>query len=239
VSGRGRRVSVVVPVRDGAEFLAAALKSVLAQDEPPAEVVVVDDGSTDDSAAVAARAGPGVRVLRGRYGGAAAARNAGVRASSGDVLAFVDHDDLWTAGRLGRQLETLARAPAVDLVLGLTQRVRDEAGTLVPLGPPAAEMSLGGALFTRAAYDRVGPFDEARRFDEDVDWFLRAREAGVSARLHPELVQLYRRHARNATNDRTQDVRAFLAAIRDSVARRRGADGSVRSLPDWPPREAP
>jgi glycosyltransferase involved in cell wall biosynthesis len=228
------RVSVVVPVRDGAAYLEAALASVLEQDEPPLEVVVVDDGSRDESAAVAERAGPRVRLVRGRFGSAAAARNAGIEASTGDVLAFLDHDDLWTPGRLGPHLAALEREPAADVALGLTQRVRDEGGSLVPLGPPAAEMSLGAALVRRAAFERVGTLDESRRFDEDVDWFLRAREAGVPARLHARLVQLYRRHATNATNDRAQDVRAFFAVIRDSLARRRSADGSVRVLPDWP-----
>ena len=239
MTARSPRVSVVVPVHDGAEFLAAALASVLSQDEEPAEVIVVDDASTDDSAAIAARASPRVRVVQGRFGGAAAARNAGVRASSGEVLAFVDHDDLWTAGRLAGQLRALARAPAAGLVLGLTQRVRDEGGTLVPLGPPAPEMSLGAALVTRPTLDRVGPFDEARPFDEDVDWFLRAREAGIAARLHPELAQLYRRHANNATNRRREDVRAFFEVLRDSVARRRGGDGAVRALPAWPAPDSP
>ncbi|MFO0934683.1 MAG: glycosyltransferase family A protein [Planctomycetota bacterium] len=228
------RVSVVMPVRDGAAYLAAAIESVLAQDVPPHEVIVVDDGSTDGSGAIAARAGGPVRVLAGRFGGAAAARNAGVAASSGDVLAFLDHDDLWTAGRLGPQLAALAREPRVELVLGLTQRVRGDGGVLAPLGPPAAEMSLGAALLTRTVFDRIGPLDTARRFDEDVDWFLRAREAGVAARLHPVLVQLYRRHATNATRDRAGDVRSFFAVLRDSLARRRAADGTVRALPEWP-----
>jgi len=230
------RVSVVVPVHDGARYLAAAIESVRAQDEPPFEVVVVDDASTDGTAEIARRAG--ARVVSGRFGGAAAARNAGVAASSGDVLAYIDHDDLWMPGTLRRRLDTLVRAPSVEVVLGLTQRVRDEGGTFTPLGPPAAEMSLGAALMTRRVFERVGPFDPSRPFDEDVDWFLRAREAAVPARLHAELVLHYRRHATNATNARANDIRAFFEVIRDSVARRRGPDGTVRMLPDWPARDA-
>ena len=230
------RVSVVVPVRDGARYLAAALESLRAQDEAPFEVVVADDGSSDESAAIARAAG--ARVVAGPFGGAAAARNAGVAAANGDVLGFLDHDDLWEKDALRGRLDALVRAPAVEVVLGLTQRVREEGTALVPLGPPAPEMSLGAALVTRAAFARVGPFDAARRFDEDVDWFLRAREAAVPARLHPALVQVYRRHATNATLAREADVRAFFGVIRDSLARRRGADGRVRMLPDWPARDA-
>jgi glycosyltransferase involved in cell wall biosynthesis len=239
VKAAAPRVSVVVPVRNGAAYLAQALASVLGQVPAPFEVIVVDVGSTDDTAAIAARAGPPVRVLSGRFGGAAAARNAGVAVARGELLAFIDHDDLWVPGRLARQLETLARAPAVDLVLGLTQRVREVGGELVPLRPPAAEPSLGALLVLRSAFDRVGPLDETRPFDEDVDWFLRAREAGVPARLDRELAQVYRRHATNGTNHRAADIRAFFHCLRDSIARRRGEDGSVRALSGWPLDDGP
>jgi glycosyltransferase involved in cell wall biosynthesis len=235
----GPTVSVIVPVRDGAAYLGDALASVLAQDVAPLEVIVVDDGSTDGSAAVAAAAGPSVRVLAGSFGGAAAARNAGVAAARGDLLAFVDHDDLWAPRRLARQVAALCRAPAVELVLGLTQRFRDEAGARVALGPPAPEPSFGAVLATRRAFELVGPLDAGRAFDEDVDWFLRAREARVPARLDRVLVQHYRRHATNATNRRAADVRAFFEAIRDSIARRRAPDGTVRSLVGWPAEDLP
>jgi glycosyltransferase involved in cell wall biosynthesis len=232
-------VSVVVPVRNGAAYLRAALASLLGQSRPPDEVVVADDGSTDETAEIAAAAGPGVRVLAGPFGGAAAARNAGVAAARGDLLAFLDHDDVWTDGRLERHLAVLSREPAVDLVLGLTQRARDEGGRLVPTGPPAAEPSLGAILVTRRAFERVGPLDAAKTFDEDVDWFLRAREARVPARLDRAVAQVYRRHATNATNQRAADVRGFFEALRDSIARRRGADGAVRALSGWPVEDAP
>lgn len=229
-----RVVSVVMPVKNGAAYLAAALESVCSQSCPPDEIIVADDGSTDDTARLASGFDARVRVISGPFGSAAAGRNAGVAAARGDVLAFLDHDDLWTAGRLERQLALLAREPAVELVLGQTQRVREHEGQLVPLGPPAAEPSLGALLVTRAAFERVGPLDETKTYDEDVDWFLRAREAGIPARADTELAQIYRRHATNATNARAADIRGFFTALRDSIARRRGEDGEVRSLSGWP-----
>ena len=80
----------------------------------------------------------------------------------------------------------------------------------------------------------MGPLDETKTYDEDVDWFLRAREAGIPARADTELAQIYRRHATNATNARAADIRGFFTALRDSIARRRGEDGEVRSLSGWP-----
>ena len=82
----------VVPVRDGERYLEAALRSLLDQTRPPDELIVVDDGSRDGSASLAEALG--ARVLRRPPLGAAAARNAGVRATSADLLAFLDADDL-------------------------------------------------------------------------------------------------------------------------------------------------
>src|SRR5204863_3234846 len=82
-------VAVVVPVRDGAAFLRAALESALAQEPPPREIVVVDDGSTDDSVRIAEALAPRVRVLRQDAAGAGAARNRGVAATSSAWIAFL------------------------------------------------------------------------------------------------------------------------------------------------------
>jgi glycosyltransferase involved in cell wall biosynthesis len=225
-------------VRNGERFLPEAIESVLAEGDAIREAIVVDDGSTDGTARSARRHGPPVRVLSGRFGSAAAARNAGIAASVGERLAFLDHDDLWTPGRIARQLAVLDAEPGVDVVLGLTQRVRLEADRWVPVSEPAPEPSLGAGLFTRRAFDRVGLLDVARRYDEDVDWYVRAREAGIRTRVLPELVQVYRRHETNATNRRAEDVRAFFAVLKDSIARRRGSDGNVRAIEEAP-REAP
>jgi glycosyltransferase involved in cell wall biosynthesis len=85
-------VSTIVPVHNGAATLARALESVLAQGDAPVELLVVDDGSTDASAAVAQRF-PEVRLLGQPQKGPAAARNAGIRAAAGELLAFNDADD--------------------------------------------------------------------------------------------------------------------------------------------------
>lgn len=113
VSGR---VSVVIPVHNGAATLAAAIDSCLDQSYGDVEIVVVDDGSTDTTAEVLAQYGTRIRVIRQINGGLAAARNAGTRAASGEYVAWMDADDICQRDRLALQVAVLAARPKVNLV---------------------------------------------------------------------------------------------------------------------------
>src|SRR5580658_9884061 len=93
-------ISVIIPVRNGAGFVASAIGTIAAQRQPNLEVLLIDDGSTDDLAELVARCPDYVRCLRQEPLGQAAARNRGVRESKGDPIAFLDIDDLWSANHL-------------------------------------------------------------------------------------------------------------------------------------------
>ncbi|MEZ5313903.1 MAG: glycosyltransferase family A protein [Thermoanaerobaculia bacterium] len=123
-------ISVVVPAFDAAATLGDALFSILGQTLPPEEILVVDDGSTDGTAALAAST-PGVTLLRQERRGPAAARTRGARAASGELLAFLDADDLFLPEKLARQSEALAAGPELA---GVFAQVRHEA-----LGAAAGE----------------------------------------------------------------------------------------------------
>ena len=88
-------ISVLIPVRDGAAYLAEAIESALSQTLEPDEVVVVDDGSQDDTREVATSFGSNVAYVRQDPAGSGAARNRAVDASTGDLLAFLDADDVF------------------------------------------------------------------------------------------------------------------------------------------------
>src|SRR5207249_11044202 len=112
------RIAVVIPARNAGAFLGEALDSVFAQDVRPGEIVVVDDGSTDDTRAVAEAYGRGVRCLAaggGRVsvnsGSSARARNLGIAATRGEMIAFLDADDLWVPEKTSRQLALLDAHP--------------------------------------------------------------------------------------------------------------------------------
>ncbi len=233
-------VSTIIPVLNGERFLAEAVASIRRQRYPRIEVIVVDDGSTDGTAAVANSLGEGVRCVSQANAGPPAARNRGLELARGDLIAFLDADDLWSDDKLEVQAGRILADPELDVVMGTTQLFRpsavDDATTLGdPAGPPVLLLSLGGALFRREVFDRVGGFDVSQRMDDDVDWFLRALEAG--ARILPlgTVVQYYRRHDRNITNAREVDRRFYLLALKKSLDRRRNAPGGAASaFPAWP-----
>jgi len=230
------RVSAIIPVFNGAAFLADALESVRAQAVAPDEIVVVDDGSTDGSAEIASRH-PGVSVVaHDANRGLPAARNTGLAAAVGDVIAFLDADDLWVPEKTGLQLDRLRHDPDVDIVVGHTQRTRlvtrdDGTTAFEPWSEPELALSLGAALVRRRVFDVIGDFDESLPFTNDWDWFLRAREQGVSIAIHADVVQHYRRHDANMTQAVDDGNRYTLLMLRKSLQRRRERGGEAESLP--------
>lgn len=112
-------LSVVIPTWNRAHLVGEAIESALNQRAGQVEVIVVDDGSTDDTASVLARRfGPKIRVLRStRRRGPGAARNAGARLARGDLVAFLDSDDLWLHGKLDAELSVLERFPEAEALV--------------------------------------------------------------------------------------------------------------------------
>ncbi|HUA71195.1 MAG TPA: glycosyltransferase family A protein [Solirubrobacteraceae bacterium] len=185
-------VSVVIPTRNRADYLAVALGSLAGQEfDRPYEVLVVDDGSSDETASVVRDAG--VRYLRVEPArGLNAARNTGVRMTAAPLIAFLD-DDVFVPPRWLRALADGAdRHPEAD-AFGGPIRARFEGPTPTACGredPPITTLDLGhedteadmvwGAnmAIRRSAFERMGPFDEAVAGHGDEEDWLRALRAG-------------------------------------------------------------
>jgi glycosyltransferase involved in cell wall biosynthesis len=219
------RISVIIPVFDGARWLAEALESARGQTLPPDEIVVVDDGSRDGSADLARRV-PGVRVVEMAHAGVSSARNRGLAEATGDIIAWLDVDDVWAPEKLEVQVGLLEERPELGYTL-CNQRVVLEPGMPRPgwLPPPWMDDNApcGGtcALVARAwAFERVGGFDPARHAGEDLDWMVRATEAGVAMAVVPRPLIVRRVHERNLTHSASQNE--MLGALRGLIARRRG-----------------
>lgn len=224
-------VSVVIPFFNAAPFLGEALASVLAQRGVELEVLAVDDGSTDGGARIARELGAPVRCLSQPRSGTAAALNCGVAAARGDLLAFLDADDLWVDGKLSRQSAALESEPKLDLVFGALQHfyspeLSEAERRQVRCPPdPMPAPSAGTMLIRRASFDRVGEFSSAWKIGEFVDWFLRAREAGLLFRQLPDVVLRRRVHAGNKSRVEKVAQRDYLSILRLSLQRRRAREG--------------
>jgi glycosyltransferase involved in cell wall biosynthesis len=218
-------VSVVIPVFNGERFLAAAIQSVLDQTHRPLEAIVVDDGSTDGSAAVA-RSFEGVRVIEQEHAGPGAARNRGVAAATGELLAFLDADDLMPPGKLELQVAYLREHAGAGCVLG-RQELLIEPGTERPPWARAGEAPLMSMVVRAPLFAEVGGFDTAHTHGEDADWLLRARQRAPVATL--DAVVLRRRiHPDNLSNDLRALRRGTFRVLRDHMHRRRNADQPER-----------
>jgi glycosyltransferase involved in cell wall biosynthesis len=218
-------IAALIPVWNGAAFLAEALESALAQEPAVDDVVVIDDGSSDESGAIARSFGPRVRCVRQEHRGLAAARNAALRHAQSDLVAFLDADDVWPPGRLSRLLQALQENPGCGLAQGRLQRMvrsdRTQQWELVNeswLAP-----NLATALIRRSTFTAVGLFDEGVAGGDDVDWLLRARDLGVRETRVDSITLLYRRHDNNMTNDVVADQSRLLRVLGRAVARRRAA----------------
>lgn len=179
-------VSVVIPTYNRWPMVREAVDSVLAQSFPAFEIIVVDDGSEDGTAAeLRARYGSLVRVISQARSGVAAARNRGVRCSSGEYLAFLDSDDLWLPKKLEVQAAFMEGQPDAQICqtgeiwVRNGQRVnpklrhRKPSGDIFRASLKLCLVSPSAVTMTRGLFEKVGGFDEALPVCEDFDLWLR------------------------------------------------------------------
>ena len=217
------QISVVIPCYNGARYIAATLRSVLAQDGVDLDVIVVDDGSKDGSAELVEHAFPEVRVLRQANGGVAAARNTGIREARHDLVAFVDADDIWLPGKLKAQLALLQAHPESRMAYSAWQvwtsdqpepdpcwlaavldRADDPSRWAGPTGWIYPDLLLDCRVWTstvlaqRSLLRELEGFDQTMRIGEDYDLWLRASRVTPIVRVARPLA-LYRLHPGNVT----------------------------------------
>jgi glycosyltransferase involved in cell wall biosynthesis len=181
------RISVVIPCYNAEAYLAEAIASVRAQSRSVEEIIVVDDGSTDGSAALAASLGV-ILIRSPANGGESAARNLGIAASRGDLIAFLDADDWWEPRHLEIVAGLLDEFPAADVAFSRERfEGGPEHGFVYPpdVVPPRRVQRLlmrlfegnpiphSSAVVRREALARVGGYDTAVRYTADYDLWLR------------------------------------------------------------------
>lgn len=215
-------VSVIIPVRNGSTYIAEAIASVLSQSFQDVEIVVINDGSTDGDYDLLASIDPRISVLHLAGCGVSTARNLGMRAARGELIAFLDADDVWFPGKLQAQVSYMQAKPEVGVVFG--GFLKWEAGT-GGVFPPASGLvsdcsavtrdeearsgwlysrllmgllvGMNTAMVRRSVVDAIGGFNTSLRQAEDYDFWLKASRVAEMHALDGR-VALYRIHPASA-----------------------------------------
>jgi glycosyltransferase involved in cell wall biosynthesis len=206
-------VSVIISSYNYDRFIGETIESVLAQTRPADEVIVVDDGSTDNSTNVIRSFGPPVTLITQKNQGVCKARNVGAGIAKGEILVFLDSDDLWRPEKLARQVDAFAADPEVGLVsCGL--RYFDETGNtiivydkgksgwcakdIILFREPVLSTTASAIAVRKDVFEAVGGFDERRELfsAEDLEFCYRASAASKLAFI-PEVLVDYRIHGAN------------------------------------------
>lgn len=215
-------VSVIMPAYNARPYIAEAINSVLEQDYPHVELIVIDDGSRDGTAECAESFGERVKVIRQANAGVAAARNKGLAEARGELIAFLDADDVWLPGKLKAQVEYLHAHPETGVVYGVFSRWHAKPdGSFDP--PPSPEVSdpqnlliaeHSGWVYTKLLFDNIvhiitamvrrevveklTGFDQSLPTGEDYDFWLRMSRHFRADKLN-RVLAYYRIHATSIT----------------------------------------
>jgi glycosyltransferase involved in cell wall biosynthesis len=206
-------ITAIIPLYNGARFIQQSLESIFAQEIVPDEIIVVDDGSTDTGADIVmemAKRHP-LRLIRKENGGQSSARNIGVDHAHGDLIAFLDQDDIWYPNHLSELVKPFLERRPVELGWSYSNLDEiNEAGEMIahtllePVGSVHPKRDLASclkrdmfvlpsaSLISRRAFRSVGGFDERLSGYEDDDFFLRMFLAGFGNVFLPNALSKWR-----------------------------------------------
>ena len=241
-------VSVIIPMKNAARFVRAAVESVLAQADVELEIIVIDDGSSDRSAEIVRGIDdPRVRIIPGPRKGISAAFNAGLADAKGEFLARCDADDLYPSDRLPWQVQFLQSHPDFGAVSGSFTTMTQRGNVVVEHKTEAAgaevtdELRRGHGrshvcayLFRTELLRQIGGCREFFVTAEDVD--LQFRLAEITRIWHePRPAYLYRLHGTSITHRQRSGERAFFERCARQFQQQRRTRGSDDVNLGWPP----
>jgi len=215
-------VSVIIPLFNGARFVAEAVHSVLNQTYPIYEVLVIDDGSKDGSVA-AVPVHEKVKVIERPHEGIAPTLNFGVTQATGQVLAFLDSDDRWLPSKLDQQLARLESAQLREIIFCRTRVFQGHQ-------PVAADAEIvngiakSAMILRRDDFDLIGQFPSEAGAHDFLGWYARSVEVGLATHVIPEVLFERRVHDQNdGLLQREQQRTNYFGALKAMLDRRRKA----------------
>lgn len=209
------RITIVTPSFNQGPFLEATIQSVLRQEYPNFEYIIIDGGSTDGSIEIIRRHEKHLKYwVSEKDNGQTQAINKGFAKSTGQIMAWLNSDDLYCPGALKRIAETFARHPNIEMITGGWLSYTSSTGQIIPVRPcgvglqptPArmlrrnAYLGQHSTFWRRGLWDRVGPLNESLHFAMDHEFFLRCVLAGAQVRLDSQMLAIFRQHAGQKTS---------------------------------------
>lgn len=230
-------IDVIIPLYNGAAFIATAIESVIAQTYSPTHIIIINDGSTDKGPEIATsyqtKTSIPLVIINQENKGLSAARNTGINTATSEYIAFLDADDVWIPEKLQKQIGVFNKSDISNLGLVYclyniinAQGQIDPHGFVVPLdtsirGAVFSKLLKGnkilssgsGVLIKRTVFETVGQFNETLRFGEDWDMWLRiAEQYGVD---YSDTVLVHiRRHGQNMTTSKKRVFQGEIAFYR-------------------------
>jgi len=235
-------ITVIIPTFNRRKYIVDAVDSVLAQDIDDLEIIVIDDGSTDGTQLALDSYMKDIRYIYQENRGVSAARNRGVRESRGELLAFLDSDDVWSPEKLKSQTEKLRFEDILSFegVEWFVDREEDQgflnqcesvmwprcdaSGYVIDPVLDVAEgryLHLGTLLCKRSTFLEIGFFDESLCFGEDEDWFSRASlKTGFHYISKPLLKRRF--HVNQTGSEREECLRSLITVFSNIKSRTKG-----------------
>jgi glycosyltransferase involved in cell wall biosynthesis len=232
------RISVIIPTYNASKYVTKAIDSVLVQDYINLEIIIIDDGSTDNTQKVLDNYKDKIRYVYQDNGGAAKARNTGIKLANGDYIAFLDADDLWLPDKLGKQMNFFNHYPQYSMVFtDMSHSVDDEIVYKSYLKERRYKYVSNGSIYEnllrecfiftptvmikRKCFEKVGIFKEYLKISEDLDLWLRIADKYLIGFLDEPLV-IRRKHETNLTGNRLLYISSNIQMMEEIYIKNKG-----------------
>lgn len=220
------RISVIIPAYNGERYIESAIESVLTQRDANFELIVVDDGSTDNTPNILQAYGDRISVFSQQNQGVAAARNRGIEAAIGELIALLDQDDIFLPNKLATQTACFDTYPDIGLVVSGWRLIDAKGNKISEIKPwhdlPVLDLETlltkspilpSAIMFRRQWWQKVGGFDSQFNGVDDAEFVWRLALKGCQAVWHSEVTVGYRQHSQTVSNQQAiQRAKTFVAA---------------------------
>ena len=234
------KISVVTPNYNGARCVERTIRSVLSQDYEDLEYIVVDDGSTDNSREIIRRYADKLTLIEKPNGGLPTAINAGFRRASGDLVYWLDSDDLLMPGTVRAAAELFARRSNASILYGNYYRIDDNDVPFAARKQPTYDRCIGlygyltvfHSFFNRRYLEQVGYADETIRCACDFDLYMRMVKLGPILHMG-RYISAYRVHGRNMHQVQATEIHDEMWNVRRKYGKPGLSDAALRRLARW------